>query len=53
MVAVGTGEVAMIAYASNTGTLRNLKALEQTGWRLLVTPEKPNFPSSLRLGSKL
>jgi hypothetical protein len=30
----------MIAYASRTGTKRNLRALRLHGWRLLVTPER-------------
>jgi hypothetical protein len=39
----------MIAYASNTGTKRNLAALSKAGWRILITPDgraKPkDFPA--------
>ncbi len=38
----------MIAYASNTGTLRNLQALRDNGWRVLLTPANPSPPPSLR-----
>ena len=29
----------MIAYASNTGTLRNVDAIRKAGWRVLLTPK--------------
>jgi hypothetical protein len=35
----------LIAYASRTGTRRNLAALRAAGWRILVTPAKPLVPS--------
>lgn len=31
----------MIGYASNTGTRRNLNALREHGWRILLTPDNP------------
>ena len=34
----------MIGYASNTGTKRNLKALLDHKWGLLLTPDNPNPP---------
>jgi hypothetical protein len=40
----------VIGYASNTGTRRNLEALRQHGWRVLVTPENPKPPSGLKFG---
>lgn len=36
------------AYASNTGTKRNLEALRAAGWRLLLTPENPTPREGLR-----
>lgn len=38
----------MIPYASNTETRRNLTALQQAGWRLLVTPDHPNLVNTMR-----
>lgn len=38
----------MIAYASNTGTKRNLKALRDHGWRLLLTPDNPTPREGMR-----
>jgi hypothetical protein len=38
-------EQPLIGYASNTGTRRNLAALQLHGWRILVTPEKPRPPA--------
>ena len=38
----------MIAYASNTGTKRNLDALRETGWRILLTPDNPKPRSGMR-----
>ncbi len=40
----------MIGYASNTGTRRNLAALREAGWRILVTPSKPKPPVGFRYG---
>lgn len=37
----------MHAYASNTGTRRNLRALREHGWRVLVTPKNPRVPDDL------
>jgi hypothetical protein len=34
----------VMIYASNTGTKRNLAALRDAGFRILVTPEKPKPP---------
>jgi hypothetical protein len=38
----------MIGYASNTGTRRNLNALRERGWRILLTPDNPRPPENLR-----
>lgn len=38
----------MIAYASRTGTRRNLDALEAAGWRLLVSAASPRDPGGFR-----
>lgn len=38
----------MNAYASNTGTRRNLAALRENGWRILVTPAKHGVPEGFR-----
>ena len=38
----------MIAYASNTGTRRNLSALLDAGWRILLTPANPRLPPHFR-----
>jgi hypothetical protein len=40
----------MIGYASNTGTRRNLQALRDHGWRVLLTPDNPRPPDLLRFG---
>lgn len=40
----------MIAYASNTGTRRNLAALRNANWRILLTPENPTLREGLRFG---
>lgn len=45
--AVGTSP-AMIGYASNTGTRRNLQALRDSGWRILLTPDNPTPREGLR-----
>jgi hypothetical protein len=37
----------MIGYASNTGTRRNLAALRDHGWRILLTPDNPKPPENL------
>ena len=37
----------MIAYASNTGTRRNLETLRVHGWRILLTPDNPRPPERL------
>ena len=33
----------MIGFASNTGTRRNLDALRNVGWGILLTPDNPTF----------
>lgn len=38
----------MIAYASNTGTRRNLQALRDNGWRILLTPNHSRPHDGLR-----
>lgn len=38
----------MIPYASNTGTRRNLSAMEEAGWRILLTPDNPRPPERMR-----
>lgn len=38
----------MIAYASNTGTRRNLAALLDARWRILLTPANPRLPAHFR-----
>lgn len=38
----------MIGYASNTGTRRNLQALRDYGWRILLTPDNPTPRDGLR-----
>lgn len=38
----------MTGYASNTGTRRNLQALRDHGWRILLTPDKPSPREGLR-----
>jgi len=38
----------MIGYASNTGTRRNLQALRDHGWRILLTPGNDTVRSGLR-----
>ena len=38
----------MIGYASNTRTARNLAALAQYGWRILLTPDNPRPPRGFR-----
>lgn len=40
----------MTGYASNTGTRRNLAALREAGWRLLLTPENPRMREGLAYG---
>lgn len=40
----------MIPYASNTGTKRNLQALRDNGWRILLTPDNPTPREGLRHG---
>lgn len=40
----------MIGYASNTGTRRNLEALREAGWRILLTPENPTPRPGLAYG---
>lgn len=40
----------MIAYASNTGTLRNLQALRSNAWRVLLTPQNPKPRPGIRHG---
>lgn len=40
----------MIAYASNTGTRKNLEALRLHGWRILLTPANPKPRPDLRYG---
>lgn len=40
----------MIGYASNTGTKRNLAALREMGWRLLLTPDNPTPREGFRFG---
>lgn len=40
----------MIGYASNTGTRRNLQALRDHGWRILLTPDNPTPRAGLRHG---
>ena len=42
----------MIAYATGTGTKRNLAAMQARGWRHLYTPDSPrsNIKTSLELG---
>jgi hypothetical protein len=37
----------VIGYASNTGTRRNLHALREAGWRILITPDKPRPPERM------
>jgi hypothetical protein len=38
----------MIGYASNTGTKRNLAALRDAGWRIMLTPDNPTPREGLR-----
>jgi len=40
----------MIGYASNTGTKRNLDALRNHNWRILLTPDNPTLRSGLKYG---
>lgn len=40
----------MIGYASNTGTRRNLQALRDHGWRILLTPDNPVKRAGLKYG---
>ena len=40
----------MIGYASNTGTKRNLEALRNHKWRILLTPDNPTPRKGLRHG---
>jgi hypothetical protein len=40
----------MLGYASNTGTRRNLAALRDAGWRLLLTPDNPTPREGLKFG---
>ena len=40
----------MIAYASNTGTARNLQALRDHNWSILLTPLNPNLPKGFTHG---
>lgn len=40
----------MIGYASNTGTRRNLQALRDAGWRILLTPDNPTPREGLKHG---
>lgn len=40
----------MIAYASNTGTLRNLETFRKHGWRVLLTPDNPLRRDGLSFG---
>ena len=42
------GRWKVIAYASNTGTRRNLFRLRQANWRILLTPSNPKRPSDFR-----
>lgn len=45
----------MIGYASNTGTRRNLAALRDAGWHILLTPDnptpRPDIPHALDNGA--
>lgn len=41
-------KMAMQGYASNTGTRRNLDALRDAGWRILLTPDNPTPRVGLR-----
>ena len=38
----------MIGYASNTGTKRNLAALQSAGWRIMLTPDNPTPRQGLK-----
>jgi|SRR5579859_324008 len=38
----------MIAYASNTGTKRNLAELRKYDWRVLLSPKNPKLPERFR-----
>ena len=38
----------MIGYASNTGTKRNLAALRDAGWRIMLTPDNPTPREGLK-----
>jgi hypothetical protein len=40
----------MLGYASNTGTRRNIAALREAGWRLLLTPDNPTPRDGLKFG---
>lgn len=40
----------MLAYATATGTKRNLDALRSAGWRLIVTPDRPFQLNGMRFG---
>jgi hypothetical protein len=40
----------VIAYASNTGSRRNLAALRAHGWRILLTPSNPLSREGLKFG---
>jgi len=40
----------MIPYASNTGTRRNLAALKEAGWRLILTPDNATYRDGFRFG---
>lgn len=41
-------ELTVIPYASNTGSSRNLAALRNAGWHILLTPDNPSKPEGLR-----
>jgi hypothetical protein len=38
----------MIAYASRTGTLKNLDKLRRAGWRLIIPPTEVRWPQGFR-----
>ena len=38
----------MIAYASNTGTKKNLAVMREAGWRILLTPDNPKPREGMR-----
>lgn len=44
------GREPLMAYASHTGTIRNVEALRGAGWGLLLTPGKPRGVGDMRYG---